>query len=382
MRNRLVFCFLSLLLAASARADWITVGPIQGFVRYPSGAAASGVLVTVCETAQNLCESTTTDFAGFYLIEGIGTQDWASIRLFAFINPAPPPLNGEYGSRTVPYDVQPASPGAYRIDVTLYPSPYQPTLIFPTNGTDNVPTSNVVLRWNDGLDAERRVYSHAYDIYASGLGIPPTLYAANVPCNGSTQCAFNVPQALEPSMVFDWYVVVKLQVPVPSGLPFTNRTLQARFNTVGTASTKYSFRTYYGYWLTADGGGGSTFSARGTSDGAFQRVTFIDNDGGQLEHDDAVHIRVSNGKFVGVDLGGPGPLDANRTFLDSSTIFRLVKLGGLMPYSSRIVAGDQVAIVCSQQFFTAAEGGGGGIVNCNRTQALQWETFTIYSHVN
>lgn len=354
---------------------------IEGYVTFPDNTTMRDIDVTVCVTGY-ICRSTGTDYRGYYRIDTLHANDDSKVSVYFYTISPPAPKTGLWGSRSDAFVVTNAcrtrdwtgtcsNPGMI-VHGTLYPSPHYPTAIYPSNGATDIPTTGLVLRWHDGLDDDRRIYPVRYDLYAAGYDIEPTLYASDVPCNGSNgQCQFTVPQALQPATYYRWYAKAKLNA---YGHVLTRKAPDARFSSAPAPSSSYAFRTYYGYFLSAENGGGGAVSARPWTVGAAEKFRIVDTNGGALADGDAVHLQAQNGMWVVALWGGGGPVDANSTTAGAAETFTIRKRNG----TGNILASDPVALQCSNGMYVTAEGGGGREVNCNRLNAAEWETFTIY----
>ncbi|MFL6235809.1 MAG: fascin domain-containing protein [Thermoanaerobaculia bacterium] len=133
-----------------------------------------------------------------------------------------------------------------------------------------------------------------------------------------------------------------------------------------------SFRTYYGYYLSAANGGGSSVNAQPTGIGTYEQFSLVDLNGGPLMDGDPVTFQSANGSWVVAESGGNSTVNANRASPHEWETFTIHKNGGGVIYN-----GDNVSLSSYYGYYVVAEGGGGGQVNCNRTAAAQWETFTI-----
>ncbi|HKV10266.1 MAG TPA: hypothetical protein VJ725_19140, partial [Thermoanaerobaculia bacterium] len=74
--------------------------------------------------------------------------------------------------------------------------------------------------------------------------------------------------------------------------------------------------------------------------------------------------------------GGGGALLATSQWGGSYETFTITKVSG----GGTLQSGDQVTLQAFFGQYCAAEGGGGGMVNCNRTSAGPWEVFTLGIH--
>jgi hypothetical protein len=287
-----------------------------------------------------------------------------------------------WGSATYPiaspFFIQ-ASPFGQQINGAFSrPRALPPSAVNPTNGTVNAPTS-LTLQWTDGLDNQRRDpnWSVTYDIYASGNEFPELLVFSNIPCNGVGTCSVNVSNLVYTTR-YQWRVVAKMRsaifVPPDDNLYLTSSPT-LRFSTRMDPSTpSYSFRTFNGSYLTAPGGGGGNFQATATSIDWQSIFKIIDINGGVLMSGDAVHIQTNRNFFLMAYNGGGSGVTANSGWAMQWETFTIQNVNG----SVGIGAGDQISLRSSNgNHYLVAEGGGGGIVNCDRGSVGMWETFTL-----
>ncbi len=85
-----------------------------------------------------------------------------------------------------------------------------------------------------------------------------------------------------------------------------------------------------------------------------------------------VFLRASNGQYVVAEGGGGGVVNANRSQAGAWETFTLIDKNG-----GPLVNGDPVNLRSANGPFVVAEGGGGREVLANRTVAGAWETFVI-----
>jgi hypothetical protein len=141
--------------------------------------------------------------------------------------------------------------------------------------------------------------------------------------------------------------------------------------------TTLAFRTATGNFLVAENGGGTFLAADRTVLGPWERFVYADVNGGELSHNDVIHLRASNGQFVTAENGGGGVVNANRDVAESWESFRIINLDGRSTFQT----GDRVALQAANGQYVVAEGGGGGAnsgsVNANRSAIGAWETFVI-----
>ena len=146
----------------------------------------------------------------------------------------------------------------------------------------------------------------------------------------------------------------------------------------GTYTT--AFQTIFGYFVVAEGGGGSVVNANRTAIGPWETFTVIDLNGGALESGDLINIQSVGGYYVVAESGGGDVVNANRTEALGWETFRIEKIGG----GGVIGPGDSISLQayngwsCCGGSYVVAEGGGGDVVNANRSAIAGWETFTIH----
>lgn len=146
----------------------------------------------------------------------------------------------------------------------------------------------------------------------------------------------------------------------------------------GTYTT--AFQTIFGYFVVAEGGGGSVVNANRGAVGPWETFTVIDLNGGALESGDLINIQSVGGYFVVAEGGGGDVVNANRTQAQTWETFRIEKIGG----GGVINSGDSISLQayngwnCCGGNYVVAEGGGGSVVNANRGAVGPWETFTIH----
>lgn len=141
-----------------------------------------------------------------------------------------------------------------------------------------------------------------------------------------------------------------------------------------------AFQSIGGYFVVAEGGGGSVVNANRVGIGPWETFTLIDLNGGALESGDLVNIQTIFGYFVVAEGGGGDVVNANRTVPAEWETFRIEKVGG----GGGIGSGDTISLqayvgwVCCGGNYVVAEGGGGSVVNANRAAVGAWEMFTLH----
>jgi hypothetical protein len=394
MRSKMLLCLAVVLLAsplAAQEPDSTQTGPISGWVQnYNNTTPAYGAYVKVC--SPYYCQQVGTGYGGSFQITPGFTGNLSLYAYTGQIDPWDP--GGQWGSSDDVYTTRDACGNTdsngnctgHIITFFLYPRPLQPRLLQPANGQTDVPLTGLTLSWTDGLDATRRQISGyaantLYDIYGSGCCIPPQLYASNVSCNGSNGvCSYTVPATLSPGASYSWYVKAKYHTPIYDRNAYntylTRQSYTSGFTTTGSPTMTYSFRTYYSFYMSAVNCGGDTLNSAPQSIGTCEKFKIEDANGGDLMNGDQIHIRANNGSYWTAVNGGGGAVNANTAYANAWETFRIWKLNN--SGQGPIVGGDNIALTCSNGQYVVAEGGGyGGVVNCNRTTAAQWETFGI-----
>ena len=142
-----------------------------------------------------------------------------------------------------------------------------------------------------------------------------------------------------------------------------------------------AFQSIGGYFVVAEGGGGSVVNANRVAIGPWETFTLIDLNGGALEGGDLVNIQSIGGYYVVAEGGGGDVVNATRTNPLEWETFRIDKVNG---GGGIIVSGDTISLqayngwVCCGGNFVVAEGGGGSVVNANRGAVGPWEMFTLH----
>jgi hypothetical protein len=140
------------------------------------------------------------------------------------------------------------------------------------------------------------------------------------------------------------------------------------------------FQSVGGYFVVAEGGGGSVVNANRVALGPWETFTIFDLNGGGLESGDLVTIQSIGGYFVVAEGGGGDVVNANRTQAFEWETFRIEKVGGCCTIGS----GDTISLQAFNGWaggggnYVVAEGGGGSVVNANRGAVGAWEMFTIH----
>lgn len=140
-------------------------------------------------------------------------------------------------------------------------------------------------------------------------------------------------------------------------------------------SPRAALQSYCGYYMVAEWAGGGAVNANRTAIGPWESFTIVDRNGGSLMHGDTVNIQTHNGMYIAALGGGGAGVVADRAGAAEWETFTIEKKnnGGIGP----IVNGDKVAFRSYLGYYLVAESCGNDVVNCNRTAAAQWETFTF-----
>ena len=135
-----------------------------------------------------------------------------------------------------------------------------------------------------------------------------------------------------------------------------------------------SFQASNGQWMVAEGGGGGTVNANRNSPGSWETFSIEDFNGGDLYDGDQVAFRTDNGSYLQAQNGGGGEFLAIGGGAGPHETFTIVLLSGA---DGRVDDGEFVALRSVNGYYVVAEGGGGGIVNCNRTDIGSWEQWRV-----
>jgi hypothetical protein len=144
---------------------------------------------------------------------------------------------------------------------------------------------------------------------------------------------------------------------------------------MGKGITRVGLRTYYGYYVSADNGGGSTVHVNAPWLRLWEELTIIDRDGGDLTSGDSVNILTHDGHYLMAQDNGGSSVYASSTHDLSWEEFTILKQNGAGP----IRVGDVVALQAGDGHYFVAEGGGGGnnVLGASRTAIGAWEQFTL-----
>ncbi len=136
-----------------------------------------------------------------------------------------------------------------------------------------------------------------------------------------------------------------------------------------------SFQASNGQWMVAEGGGGGTVNANRDGVGPWETFTVEDFNGGELYDGEQVALRTDSGWYLQAVNGGGGEFLAIGGGPWAHETFTIVLLSGS---DNRVDNGEVVALRSINGYYVVAEGGGGGIVNCNRTGIGAWEQWQIW----
>ena len=86
-----------------------------------------------------------------------------------------------------------------------------------------------------------------------------------------------------------------------------------------------------------------------------------------------MYLRTSDGFYLRAEGGGGSSVDVTATGAGPWEAFRFVRVDG--NWGTWISSGDSVALQARSNHYLVAEDGGGSTVNANRTAVGTWETF-------
>ncbi|MEN8154402.1 MAG: hypothetical protein ABFR75_10310 [Acidobacteriota bacterium] len=153
-----------------------------------------------------------------------------------------------------------------------------------------------------------------------------------------------------------------------------NKMVMAETNEDVTLSMFVNLRTHKGLYLAAEMGGGGPVFANRKQAREWETFNLIDLNGGQLLSGDRVRFMTHDRKhYLMAEEGGGGPVNANSPNAGPWETFTIRKVSG----AGSINSGDSVSLQASNKQYLVAEKGGGGIVNANRPKAGPWETFVL-----
>jgi hypothetical protein len=261
--------------------------------------------------------------------------------------------------------------------------PLVPTAVYPTNGASTAPTS-FTLKWTSGINADRVGWPATYDIYAYGEGGTEGLIASNISCNpdGSGNCQLAISN-LVPNALYHWRVVAKLNIGMYSPNPYyVNSSSEFTFTTAVDANAPVTFMTAnLSNYLTAAGGGGGLLDATGTSSGTYQRFKVEDVNGGNLNSNDVVHLKMADTYYVSAENAGGGNVSVQYTSAITWEKFTVQKISGSP--GSRIVNGDRISFkTYDGSHYVRAVSNGGSSVDATSTSASTSERFIYETDMN
>lgn len=133
-----------------------------------------------------------------------------------------------------------------------------------------------------------------------------------------------------------------------------------------------------GFYVCAEGGGGSHLVANRNTKGPWETFTLVDLNGGELESGDLVHLISNEGYFVVAEGGGNGIVNANRNAAGEWEKFRIIKIRNNAHKPGETISdGNQIALQTPSGFYLTAEGGGDSEIVANRKKRGPWETFKL-----
>jgi hypothetical protein len=156
----------------------------------------------------------------------------------------------------------------------------------------------------------------------------------------------------------------------------THRDAWFSVNVLKPVTYKVSFRSYYGPFVVAEGGGGAGVRADHWSIHPGTTFDLIDLNGGGLQNGDAIHLRASSGHYLVAEGCGRDTVNANRLTPGNWETFYIRDTSGY----AWIGGGSRVGLQTVCGWWVVAEGGGGGEVNANRSSLGAWETFVFVEH--
>jgi hypothetical protein len=146
-------------------------------------------------------------------------------------------------------------------------------------------------------------------------------------------------------------------------------------NFMSRSMLRAGLSTYYGYYVSADDGGGGAVHVNAPWLRQWEEFTIIDRNGGDLMSGDSVNILTHNGHYLMAQDNGGGAVYASSTHDLAWERFTILKQNGTAP----IRAGDIIALQAGDGHYFVAEGGGGGqnVLNANRDTIGAWEQFVL-----
>lgn len=263
-----------------------------------------------------------------------------------------------------------------QMDIHTGLRPLVPSAVYPTNGASTAPTS-FTLKWTSGINADRVGWAATYDIYAYGEGGTEGLIASNVSCNpdGSGNCQLAISNLI-PNALYHWRVVAKLNIGMYAPDPYyVNSSSEFTFTTAVDANAPITFMTSnLSNFLTAAGCGGGLLNATGTSRGSCQRFKVEDVNGGNLNSNDVVHLKMADTYYVAAENEGGGNVTVQYTAANTWEKFTVTKISGSL--GSRIVNGDRISFkTYDGTHYVRAVSNGGSTVDATSTSASTSERF-------
>lgn len=154
-----------------------------------------------------------------------------------------------------------------------------------------------------------------------------------------------------------------------------NRTEAREWETFTVQFASITLKTYDGtYFVCADNGGGQKLVANRTEAREWETFDvlgeFVFGGNISLRTYDKIH-------FVCAENGGGGELIASKILADIWETFKIIGPSGKTD-GSLVQNGDKISFqTYNNKHFICAEGGGGQELVANRTEAHEWETFTV-----
>lgn len=142
------------------------------------------------------------------------------------------------------------------------------------------------------------------------------------------------------------------------------------FKLIRMAGNKVAFKAYNGQYVCAEGGGGREVVANRSQVREWETFTLV-----TLPGNNKIALKAHNGQFVCAESGGGREVVANRSAAREWETFTLINAS--LPVQNVQSSEKKIALKAHNGQFVCAEGGGGRELIANRSQAREWETFTL-----
>jgi hypothetical protein len=143
------------------------------------------------------------------------------------------------------------------------------------------------------------------------------------------------------------------------------------------SSLRVAFKSHDGHYLCAESGGGENLVANRTIKSTWETFTLVNQSNISSNtlpnNGDKIMLRSYNGYYVCAENGGGGEVNVTRHVGQEWEAFTILNLSSNGP----ILSGNYVALQTHNQHYLCAESGGGREIVANRTFRNAWETFTI-----